>query len=128
MFGKRVIVKQEIDRYPHFLVPVGLRGTIVQWEPLTIGVKLDNHIVGAEEWDNVVYWYGVDPNSIALTYEFWEQVDPLATFRVDFDASITVEASSPTFAEQQAVKSLNALDDSVAFSVENVRRLSGLLD
>lgn len=55
--GARVRLTRDVDRYPHFVAPKGAEGTITKnWDDL-IAVKLDEHLEGAEEWDNEVQWY-----------------------------------------------------------------------
>ena len=55
--GQRIILAREIERFPHFAAPAGLRGTIVQASESSIGAMMDNTIVGCEEWNNTIYWY-----------------------------------------------------------------------
>lgn len=54
--GARVRTRVEIDRYPSFLVAAGETGTVVVSDEGTLSVRMDQHIVGAEEWDNEIMW------------------------------------------------------------------------
>lgn len=51
--GSKVKLTKRVDRFPHFLVNAGATGTVVE----DLGVKLDETVKGAEEWDNVLYFY-----------------------------------------------------------------------
>jgi hypothetical protein len=56
--GTRVKTKREIDRFPHFKVDAGKLGTVdyISDDELTAGVKMDDIIDGAAEWDNCILW------------------------------------------------------------------------
>lgn len=57
MPGARVECKHDVDRYPHFTVPAGAKGTVTtDGNPDVVTVKLDDHIAGAEDWDNEIVW------------------------------------------------------------------------
>lgn len=55
--GSRVRLKRDVERYPHFVAPEGLTGTVVECEEEIVSVRLDEPVEGAEEWDNQVHWY-----------------------------------------------------------------------
>ena len=55
--GTRVRLTHSVDRFPHFIAPQGAQGTLVISEPAVVAVRLDEHLDGAEEWDNEVCWY-----------------------------------------------------------------------
>lgn len=55
--GKRVRLRHDVDRYPHFIAPKGAVGTIVTAKRDIFAVKLDETLSGAEEWANEVHWY-----------------------------------------------------------------------
>jgi hypothetical protein len=65
--GTRVRLRHDVWRYPHFIAPMGATGTVVGHEdsqPWTVAVRMDEHLDGAEDWDNEVHWYptnGDDP-------------------------------------------------------------------
>jgi len=62
--GTRVRLRHAVDRFPHFLAPAGGLGTVTQEEEV-LTVKLDEHLPGAEDWDNEVLWSlrdGDNPN------------------------------------------------------------------
>lgn len=52
--GARVRLKEDVDRFPHFIAPAGATGTISGIEAGITWVKMDEHIPGAEEWDNEI--------------------------------------------------------------------------
>jgi hypothetical protein len=52
--GSRVALAQDIDRFPHFIANKGEMGKVVDVTDDFVSVKMDNHISGAEEWDNEV--------------------------------------------------------------------------
>lgn len=58
--GDKVVFEQEVDRYPHFVVPAGASGTVVHSDSELLSVEVDTHVAGAEEWDNCVHWYDTD--------------------------------------------------------------------
>lgn len=53
--GTRVRLKHPVDRYPHFLAAEGATGT-VHYLSDVYEVKMDEHLEGAEEWDNAIQW------------------------------------------------------------------------
>lgn len=63
--GDRVRFRHAVDRYPHFQVPEGATGEVTEVEADVFAVTLDDHLDGAETWDNEVHWYpqnGDDPD------------------------------------------------------------------
>jgi hypothetical protein len=59
--GLRVRLRREVDRYPHFIAPKGATGTVTDIPHPDLGwgciaVRLDQHLPGAETWDNEVLW------------------------------------------------------------------------
>ena len=57
--GQRVRLKRDVDRYPSFIAKKGMEGTVVAIpgpDDMNLAVKMDDHIDGAEEWDNEVHW------------------------------------------------------------------------
>lgn len=52
--GARVRFTSDVDRYPHFIVPVGSTGIVMPMYPGdgVILIKMDQTIEGMEEWDN----------------------------------------------------------------------------
>jgi hypothetical protein len=55
--GSRLVLKHDVDRYPHFIAPKGATGTVVhsEWGEVFC-VRMDEPIPGAEDWDNEVIW------------------------------------------------------------------------
>lgn len=68
--GDRVFQFAIIDRYPDFQLPPGGRGTITTVDRHRngdidfIAVRMDEHIPGAEEWDNEIHFYGGDNETV----------------------------------------------------------------
>lgn len=64
--GARVRLRRQVDRFPHFIAPQGATGTVSAIEPDGAGgihgidVTMDEHLPGAEDWDNAVCWYDAD--------------------------------------------------------------------
>ena len=54
--GARVRLTQAIDRFPDFIAPAGLTGTVVESTAHMFAVRMDAPLEGAEEWDNEVCW------------------------------------------------------------------------
>lgn len=56
--GNRVEFTCPVDRYPHFVVQPGMKGTITALDLDTISVKLDpgHGVENIEEWDDEVIW------------------------------------------------------------------------
>lgn len=61
--GQRYELVEVVDRYPHFQVPPGRRGTISDISDGTISLRMDEHIYGCEEWDNEIV-FSVDGDSL----------------------------------------------------------------
>ena len=48
-----------MDRFPSFIAKKGMTGVIVavpDSDHANLAVRLDDHLDGAEEWDNEVHW------------------------------------------------------------------------
>lgn len=54
--GTRVRTRGSVERYPHFTVPAGATGTVIDVIPDAVAVKMDRHIPGCEDWSNEVVW------------------------------------------------------------------------
>lgn len=57
--GQRFKLIRPVDRFPDFLAPAGLTGTVTLTEGMIAG-KMDQHIAGAEYWDNEIWWDTAD--------------------------------------------------------------------
>lgn len=55
--GERVRLKNDVERYPHFIARAGSVGTVTESDEELVSVRLDLPLVGAEEWENEVHWY-----------------------------------------------------------------------
>jgi len=60
--GARVELVVDVDRYPHFVAPAGATGVVVDLDDpqIILAVRLDEPLVGAEEWSNEVHWFDGD--------------------------------------------------------------------
>lgn len=67
--GTRVRLRHDVDRYPHFIALKGMLGTVAIVQSGLIGVRLDEHLDGAEDWDNEVHWFDDGLWSITLDLE-----------------------------------------------------------
>lgn len=72
--GARVVLLRDVERFPSFIAAAGLTGTVVENTTL-LGVRMDEPLAGAEEWDNCVQWVwgdeepGVIEGDLALVGE-----------------------------------------------------------
>lgn len=57
--GTQVVLRHDIDRYPHFIAKAGMVGVVVDvGDPqIAIAVRFNEPIPGAEDWENEVHWY-----------------------------------------------------------------------
>jgi len=58
--GTRVLLVEDVERYPHFIAPAGATGAVVESTDEVLCVRLDEPLAGAEEWDNEVMWTSED--------------------------------------------------------------------
>lgn len=54
--GLRVTLIRNIERYPHFIARADAAGSVVEWTKDLVRVRMDEHLPGAEEWQNEVVW------------------------------------------------------------------------
>ena len=47
---------RQVDRFPDFLAPVGLTGIVTVVDDSGVWGRMDQHIAGAEQWDNQIHW------------------------------------------------------------------------
>ena len=63
--GDRVKLLRDVDRFPDFIAHKGATGTVCCVEINgDLAVTMDDHIDGAEEWDNDIGWYDVYSDDI----------------------------------------------------------------
>lgn len=55
--GRRVRLRHDVSRFPHFIVDKGAEGVVVDIHPDWVRVLMDKHIPGAEDWDNELIWF-----------------------------------------------------------------------
>jgi hypothetical protein len=57
--GYRFVLKDDVDRFPYFVAKQGMTGTVTDVElDGTIIALMDQHIDGADEWENHIWWEG----------------------------------------------------------------------
>ena len=61
--GTRWMLRRDVERYPHFIADEGMRGTVTDASDSSVCLKMDEHLSGAEEWDNEVVWSSDDDES-----------------------------------------------------------------
>jgi hypothetical protein len=54
--GTRFALSAPVERYPHFAAPAGATGTVVYTDEYVICMHMDEHLLGAETWDNEITW------------------------------------------------------------------------
>ena len=54
--GDRVVLLQDVERFPHAIVAEGATGTVAEVERGHLAVVLDDIVEGLEEWDNWLIW------------------------------------------------------------------------
>jgi hypothetical protein len=69
--GERFVLIADVDRYPHFVAARGSNGTVADVSEGSVGLRLDDPLPGAEEWDDEVVW------SEGVGRGFWEDVERL---------------------------------------------------
>lgn len=70
--GTKVRLMHEVDRYPHFIAAKGMVGVVSHADEHTVCVRMDEHLPGAEEWDNEVVWSVGDGDDPARDVEIVE--------------------------------------------------------
>ena len=58
--GDRVELTRDVERFPDFIAPKGWTGTIVECDADFLSLKLDQHLPGAEDWDNCLIFTAED--------------------------------------------------------------------
>lgn len=77
--GSRWALRQPIEKYPHFTVPAGYTGTIMEADCDLIRLRMDAHIPGCEEWDNEIVWSeNDDPAEISALNAFMQDAELLS--------------------------------------------------
>jgi hypothetical protein len=54
--GYRFRLFRPVDRFPDFLAPIGLTGTVIAVDDSGVWGRMDQRIAGAEQWDNQIHW------------------------------------------------------------------------
>jgi hypothetical protein len=51
---------RQVDRFPDFLTPTDLTGVVTIVDGSGVWGRMDQHIAGAELWDNQIHWHTPD--------------------------------------------------------------------
>jgi hypothetical protein len=62
--GTRWTLKFDVCRYPSFLAAAGMIGTVIEADEGLVRLKMDEHLDGAEAWDNCIEWVREDDEYI----------------------------------------------------------------
>jgi hypothetical protein len=54
--GYRFRLFHEVERFPDFAAKSGLTGTVTQIDNSGVWGRMDEHITGAEHWENQIHW------------------------------------------------------------------------
>jgi hypothetical protein len=54
--GYRFRLFRPVDRFPDFLAPIGLTGTVIAVDDSGVCGQMDQPIAGAEQWENQIRW------------------------------------------------------------------------
>jgi hypothetical protein len=54
--GFRFRLFRPVERFPDFLAPIGLTGKVIAVDDSGVWGRMDQHIAGAEHWDNQIHW------------------------------------------------------------------------
>jgi hypothetical protein len=92
--GQRVISKCDVDRYPHFVIPEGSKGTVTSREDHLILVKMDDPIEGMEDWNNELQI--TDDNFV---YSGSKTIDE--ELRTEFDLIVEIRGESFKYTDHQ---------------------------
>jgi hypothetical protein len=58
--GYRFRLFRQVDRFPDFLAPADLTGVVTAVDNNGVRGRIDQHIAGAEPWDNQIHWQTPD--------------------------------------------------------------------
>lgn len=74
--GSRWVLRQPIEKYPHFKAMPGMVGTITEGDCDLVRLKMDVELPGAEEWDNEIVWTeDDDPEGISALNGFMQDAE-----------------------------------------------------
>lgn len=54
--GYRFKLFRDVDRFPDFRAEAGLTGTVTLSDDSGVWARMDEHIAGAEQWENQIHW------------------------------------------------------------------------
>ena len=58
--GYRFRLFRQVDRFPDFHAPSGLTGIVTTVDDSGVWGRIEQHIAGAEQWDNQIHWQTQD--------------------------------------------------------------------
>ena len=66
--GLHFQLRNDVDRLPDFLAPAGMTGTITVADEHGVRARMNQHIDGAEHWDNELRWESKDAFVLDVAY------------------------------------------------------------
>jgi hypothetical protein len=69
--GTRVRLVEEVDIFPHGILPAGATGTVIARRGAEGDIRFDTHFDFLDEWDNVLFIYPEED------YTNWTSVEPI---------------------------------------------------
>lgn len=68
--GARARLRRGVDRFPHFCVEARAIGTVTEASAWLVALRMDEPVIGAEQWDNELCWTADDAPSESIGNEF----------------------------------------------------------
>lgn len=84
--GIRMRLVRDVERWPFFVAPAGAVGTVTYADDHTVCLRMDDHLPGAEEWDNEIVWSEATSN-------LWRWGDPIVALAYDATPILEVARS-----------------------------------
>lgn len=107
----RVKFRHDVDRYPHFIVPAGALGTVVDVGDAQIfAVKMDEQVPGAEDWENECHWVPVNGDDPLDDLEVVGESAPVQPRTVLVHLNVEVPADDERNADEIGDLILGALE------------------
>lgn len=100
----KVRLKAAVDRFPHFLANAGLTGTLIECTDKCATIKMDEHLNGAEEWDNCIHFYGMNGSVGDQLNECVETLDGTEIKVITKGTQLLIEAEVNNVEEEGTLK------------------------
>jgi hypothetical protein len=103
--GARFRILRSVERFPHFRVPAGATGTIVDADENVVSLHMDEFVPGAEPWDNELVWtvdddydeHGQPARTPRVAAAFGRATAPLGDDPIPRDAQTPKDARAQPF-------------------------------